>query len=304
MNKIKLMLFIILLAGGISCRQESANISEKGKAAARSIDRSHIVYNTQFEYGPITEEELNDLRNYINENTSPSQEVWFVSVYAKFQDYLRAEIYLKPEQTNGRIRKGYYLSYNSFSKKLRNTKWLSQDAVQQKFAYVQVASQDSSFDEQLGKPTQDSMFPFIVHDGFSDQEIIEIVDFVRSGPTVKPKEQTIKRANSGIDPNDIKENDYSSSLFTGSYWSSMFTSPYTQNSHPVPGEAIQYESTEIIWHPEIHSNEPIIYIERDGEFINIMTGTSEGSVSGSGQGITIKKTDDGYELVSVGIWNS
>lgn len=308
MNKIKLMLFIILLAGGISCHQESSTMSEKEKTAPRSLDRSQITYGPRLDPNWVSDKQLDDLRKYIDIMLPPSYEVWFVHVLYNRDDYLTARIYLKSEQTENRIRKGHYLGYDSMwiDIKLINPALAQSEVAKMMPEYMQVSLREIPFDAQLEPPTQDSMFPFAVPEEFSEQEITEIVDFIRSGPTVKPKEKIVKRVQviSDIDSNNIKENDYSSSLFTCPCWSSMFTSLYTQHSDPEPWETIQYESTGTIGYPETPDNKPIISIEHDGEFINIRTGSVEGVVSGGGESIIIKKTNDGYELVSIGIWYS
>jgi len=53
------------------------------------------------------------------------------------------------------------------------------------YRYWQVSRSDQPFREELTVPDE-SLLPFAVPEGFTEEEVIEIVDFLRSGPSEEP----------------------------------------------------------------------------------------------------------------------
>jgi hypothetical protein len=244
MNKIRLILGLCAVAAAVSCSKGT-----QGKVSV-VLDKNQISYGSRLEPNALTEKQLKDLGEYISKKTTPSQELWFIHVRYNQEDYLTATIYLKPQYTEGRIRKGQYFGYDSKFSKYKLTELAKKQMNYMEMElpeYMQVCFKDIPFGADLEIPPQNSLFPFNVPDGFSDEEIVEVIDFIRSGPSIKSKR-------------------------TDSYY------------------------------PETPSNSPIVSIEREGELIGVNTGSQEGPVSGGGVGMTIKKTESGYELISIGMW--
>ena len=302
-------LVVALLPIGACKRTDTEETPEAEKVVEVKgvIDESRVVYHTRFAPNELGGEELAELGDFVERMDLTAEDVWFVRVLWNGKDILTVDIYFWPESASGRIRRGKWVRYNSSS-------WLSRKEFKgirgmPEFElppvdldeYVQVSLKDAPFGDEIEIPWEAKMVPFRAPEGFSEEEIVEIVDFVRSGPTLKtePKEgfrpeprQVYRDPRIDLrhpldprgplsDPNGPEEHDVI-----------MTTTTFQE---------IDYD---VALYREIDLSLPIHKIEREGEIIEVWTGTQEGFLSGSGNSIEIRKGDDGYELVSVGMWLS
>lgn len=242
-----------------SCKNKEDHVQEKENVVSFSpasekpcIESSQIIYH-RLHHDPLNQNRLKLLSTWICD-TKPNN-VWFVRVLGSLHIFnvLRADIYFLPDYSSGRLRKGKFTRYDSFdfrdSKKALVEQGYDPNKLPKpeyrEYVYV-LPKNDTPSPNQL--PSSESLLPFTVADGFADQEIVEIIDFVR---LQKPMRMILKN---------------------------------------VP------------W--DLNDQLPIMRIWKNQGNIIIMTGTQESPLSGSGQRLTIKKTDGGYELISKTSWIS
>lgn len=237
--------------------QETVNLLSYYPAPSQScIEPSRIIYHNTLDPAPLTKNQLDELSKFVCD-TKPNN-VWFVRVLYNRQKILRAEIFFLPDTSSSRIMKGKSAYYDSqfllFPKAHldeQKANYYLKSLRPEYYEYVQVLPE--FYSPVPGDiPFNDYLLPFSVSGDFSDQEIIEIVDFMRSIPTLK---------------RDSKEG-------------------------------------RLVYPEKINSQLPIRFIERKNGQIEVMTGTLEGPESGSGECLMIKKSDGGYELISIGMWMS
>lgn len=259
---IQLIIYALLVIFCVSCSdpehqdQKMVNIlSLRPKPPLICIESKQIVYNNRLDPEPISQDQLKSLSTLVCE-TKPNH-VWFVRVLYNRKDTLRASIYFLPENSSGRIKKGkltYYDSqYYTFPEDYITKKYINynHDLKPEYYDYVQVLPElHSPVPGEI--PYIAYMLPFSVSNNLTDLEIIEIVDFIRTGPILKKEDEGSINA-------------------------------YGEKPDP---------------------NIPIMSIKKVDGNIEVRMGTLEGPLSGSGQFLTIKKTDDEYELISIGMWVS
>jgi hypothetical protein len=223
------------------------------------IESSHLFYHNHINPEPLSKEQLKILSTFVCE-TKPNH-VWFVRVLYNRRDTLNATIYFLPDYSSERLRKGKFTSYNSFfgyksPKRYLDEHGFDPNEVPKPEYYEYVDVLPKYYSPSPGQtPISDHLIPFSVSTNLSDQEIIEISDFIRFENIKKPK------------PND-------SSL-----------------------DLLEIEDVD-----PINRNLPIMLITKEGKNIKVTTGTQEGPWAGIGQILEIKKIENGYELVSIGMW--
>jgi hypothetical protein len=168
----------------VSQSQETVNLSSYYPAPSQScIEPSRIIYHNTLDPAPLSTNQLDELSKFVCD-TKPN-DVWFVRVLYNRQEILRAEIFFLPEISTSRMRKGKCAYYDSqfyaFPKEYLDT----QEVIDAKgfnpkyYDYVQVLPEIYFSVVESEIPFDDYMLPFSASDDFSDQEIIDIVDFIR-----------------------------------------------------------------------------------------------------------------------------
>jgi hypothetical protein len=256
-------------------REESSqNVRVTDTIPTVQITQDQVIYYSPNHPEPLTQVQLDELSQCASQVRPLNQSIWFVRVLLNWDTDLTARIYYMPDFSDMRIRKGKYFTYNSYGNNIKTTKESFPDnspsqansaqdtsgSIPHLFRerekpncldYIQVSKANELFSVgRIEIPPQNNMLPFGTPKGFSEQEIIGIIDFIRSEPKVT--------------------------------------------------RALHSSSAVIKIDPTL----PIENIYREGETIEIRTGTEEGRLMGGGEVIEIKMTDSGYELIHVGGWIS
>lgn len=263
MNRILLILLCALLVAASCARKQPGDtrlnigvtpdkegvLKQDLTAQEIRIMPSQVIYHPRFKPEPLTNEQSAILSRRIDSTKLDRKEVWFVRVLYNRNKDLTAKIYFMPEATSDRTRKGKYIYHRLVD--FESVGKLTEEApTPEYFEYYQVSPKQNTFGAEAAIPPQNSMLPFAAPEGFSEQEVVKIVDFVRSAPKVKLKTR--------------------------------------------PG----------LIYLQIRQNLPIMTIKRQGQIIEVKTGTQEGGLSGRGQFLEIQKTHEGYELIGVQEWVS
>lgn len=149
------------------------------------IKPSQVIYHTRLDPEPLTNKQLAWLSKYIKRARLDQKEIWFVRVILNRNQYLNAVIYFIPDITSSRIRKGKYIhcKHNPRLVSKLGEETLKFEARE----YCQVSLKEKPFTPQIEIPPQNSLLPFAVPKDFSEQEIVDIVDFILSAPKEKAK---------------------------------------------------------------------------------------------------------------------
>ncbi len=148
-----------------------------------------IVYQTKrFTPIPLTPQQIDEFLSTASKAMPKGPSVWFILVRgnSKHDGELpyNVIVYFRPDETTARFRKGRYLHldnwWNSLGIKTAPIDWTNRLK-----SYFQVSQADRPFGKKLEIP-HGSMLPFDSPEGLDDEEVIGIVDFVRSNPTHTP----------------------------------------------------------------------------------------------------------------------
>ncbi|MHC4881409.1 MAG: hypothetical protein ACYTFX_02240 [Planctomycetota bacterium] len=161
------------------------------------IQNKQIIYHRTLNPEPLNQEQLKILSAFVCD-TKPNY-VWFVRVLYNRQNMLRADIYFLPDYSLGRLRKGKVAYYDSFfgltlPKRLLEEQGFDPNEVPKPEYHEYVDVLPEYYSPSLGQiPYTDYLMPFSVSDDFTDQEIIEIVDFIRSysAENLNPYEESL-----------------------------------------------------------------------------------------------------------------
>lgn len=196
-----LLLGAACLAGG-PLRQDVTSDSESQRRPSK--DSVPIVYQSErFTPIPLTAQQIDEFLSTASKAMPKGPSVWFILVRKNREhdgdlDY-SVTAYFAPDEQAARLRKGRYLHFSSFPKLVAaainkafadQPKDASAPAIKKQETdwtkrlrnYYQVSSSNQPFDKKLEVPNG-PMLPFDAPEGFSADEIIDIVDFVRSNPT-------------------------------------------------------------------------------------------------------------------------
>lgn len=153
------------------------------------IKPSQLIYHPILNPDPLTSQQFSILSKFVDRTNLHKKDVWFVRVLYNRNNHLSAKIYFMPEVTSKRIRNGKYIHYGLTDWELLYA--LKEDRLKPEYCeYCQVSLKDKLFTTQAEIPPQNSMLPFAAPKDFSKQEIVEIVDFIRSAPKVKSETGT------------------------------------------------------------------------------------------------------------------
>ena len=254
---VRLIIYALLIMFCVSCSNNQAQ-TKTGNSEQTCIDSSKFVYHNRLQPVPLSSEQIQQISNNLREDGNKIDDIWFVRVLYCKEDIYTTDVYFQPTEQSKRIVKGKYSRYDSSwtsYKKFRESiyyKKLFGDKKIELPDYIYVAPPENSNLSNIAIPTS-KLTPFELPEGFTNQEIIEIVDFVRSGPDIKRDED------------------------------SNVTSYYPD---------------------KVDTELPIHSINKVDGKIEVQTGTQEGPLAGSGDYLIIQKTDDVYELISIGMWVS
>jgi len=159
-----------------------------------------IIYDDRLSPWPLTQAQANRVMRRAAEVCPKGHEAWFVRVRNNYvydwEMHAAAIIYFAPYETTPRIRKGWRAGYSDLFRQFRRPLGKrGQDAKRKGrrsrrpprweypsvSEYWQVSLPDKPFGEHLEVPTK-TLWPFEPPRGFTEQEVIAIVDFIRTSP--------------------------------------------------------------------------------------------------------------------------
>ena len=201
---------VVLFCGGacLACgplRQDGTSDSETQR---RPIKNSvPIVYQSErFTPIPLTPQQIDEFVSIASKAMPTGPSVWFILVRrnSKHDGELsyNVTVYFTPDETTARLRQGRYLHLSNWANKLAKViekafgerskdpsvaapKIHETDWTKRLRSYYQVSISNQPFGKELDAP-EDSLLPFDVPVGFTGDEVIDIVDFVRSDPLYTP----------------------------------------------------------------------------------------------------------------------
>ncbi len=284
MEHVKLVIFtLILITTGCSTptieydQGHNAFVDDLLGKKLPTIEHSRVVYHKRLDPAMLTDEQLGGISDYLCLTDFDIKDVWFVNVIYNNNSILKTVVYFLPEANDKRIWNGKYIHYGSYQRS-RRSKLTREQVKPHYYEYIQVAAKEKISGGQVGIPTQANLYPFPTPQGFTEDEIVGIVDFIRSDPNeimIAPRKSIMHE-----DPKKEKITAFKDSV-----------------------EAYITVTTMISMQP-IERDLPIKDISRNGDIIEVETGVQEGPLAGYGQVLEIRKTDVGYELISVGMWVS
>ena len=155
--------------------------------------------------------------------------------------------------------------------------------------YCQVSIKEKPFGRKLGVP-EGTLLPFGAPEGFTDEEIVEIVDFVRTNPGMEHKPNAIPGRLDGSKPIlFIKRGNESDRQLLG-FTAKRQAEDARKAGVPNPHEVI---------HRRLLATPDAIK-----DLINVWTGWSRGLVWGAGESIKFVKTRKSFVVLSIGFWVS
>lgn len=154
-----------------------------------------VVNTGRFIESPLSDDQIREILAEAEPITPQGTRVWFLRArrnqsYNGMLDYL-VTVYFTPNRRSERIRYGACCTIDSTITRYVNS-WLRASEKDELvpvidrnlWTYCQVSSADAPFDESLDIP-EGSLLPFTPPDKMTDAELIELVDFVRSGPNLE-----------------------------------------------------------------------------------------------------------------------
>lgn len=146
----------------------------------RNPSRPPIIYQPRVSILPLFRGQVEDIKYIVGEKTQ--REVWFILVLSHAKDSYshrsfypyRVEAYAAPDCQSGRLRRGsgVYISEDLFRTRI------------EPFSYAQVCETTEVFPPDLAPPDDLARLPFKVSGDISEEDIVEVVRFIRSGPSV------------------------------------------------------------------------------------------------------------------------
>ena len=157
------------------------------------------VFTGRFSPKPLTREQKDRVLGEAEALAPPGRVVWFIRVHRNTlqdtRDDLNVSVYFTPHEESHRIRKGRFVRFDSFRKALWGQLGLQPSG--RLSSYCQVSLADHPFDGELMTPTV-RLLPFRSPDSLNDQEIIEIVDYVRTNPVRESRRPRLYNGESPI----------------------------------------------------------------------------------------------------------
>ncbi len=144
-----------------------------------------VVYDERLRPARLTSQQMDGILSEAVPFCPKGQHVWFIWVHDNFEFsgelYCNATVYFTPTMVTSRIRKGQSIGFwqdvSSFSKRLGRPVKTREDLSD----YCQVALREKPFGQELDVPAG-TLMPFAPPKGFADDEVVEIVDFIRTNP--------------------------------------------------------------------------------------------------------------------------
>lgn len=158
-----------------------ASATTPATSPGTSVAAISIIYADTSQPDPLSESDMREILAYTYVANHAKQPVWYIHVHSSRtasgeRAPRRVTVFLTPEQTTPRLQRGYMLEANLQSLREPRQNAKGRDDLHE---YVRVSPPSQALGSKLDLPTLPT-WPFDRPKGFSDQEIIEIVDLVRT----------------------------------------------------------------------------------------------------------------------------
>lgn len=172
----------LVLVTGLACTHLLGGCSQPpatpetaaGKPGEAHSEPIQVIYDERLSPDRLTPAQLAELVKGAKPATMAGLKIWYIHVHdnsiIEGKAIWNATVFFKPDSSTGRIRKGKCQRDGPGA--------LGSGCL---FDYVQVSLPGEPFGEKL-EPPPPRLWPFMRPEGFSDEEIIEIVDFARTSP--------------------------------------------------------------------------------------------------------------------------
>jgi hypothetical protein len=171
-------------------------ISEVNEPKSTSDPR--ILYWPRLKPEPLSDEQVRRISQAV-EDIGQGRDLWFVLVLRNKENCETVHVYCVPDMQSRRVRRGM-----AFENIWGRGHFLSACT----FSYAQVSASDDPFEGHPVPPRDFALLPFALPDDFTDEELIEVVDFIRSPSARSPRVpkgddgETFRYFLFPVDPND------------------------------------------------------------------------------------------------------
>jgi len=267
MSKRGWAVFTVLLVGSIAgCQSVSeggvgAPTGAEGKPAggegtsAGAVQVVPVVYDATSPPEPLTPEQWERILKVAKEHCPKGRSIWFLWVHSNNRAYDGrvqhwTSVYYSPEKQTARLRRGSCLPTGG---------WVpAREQPPIRSEYCQVSLPSEAFGDKLSAP-QGLLLPFPAPEGFSDDEIVDVVDFVRS------LWSRGKTADDG---------------------SRVYSDEKVSEGGTVTGTRIRFGR-----------GDSILSMTRDGEVVTISVGSCQGPLAALYTVIRCVKSEGGYKVI-------
>jgi len=145
-----------------------------------------VVYDQRLDPKPLTDAQLSQIVGFTIGHLPRGLRIWYVHVHfnnvSGGNERWHVSVFFAPESTGPRVRKGRYfhLRDRMFLDAAKRPLPTPEELARQ---YVQVSLADKPFGKSLELPAE-RLWPFAAPEGFTDDELVEIVDFARTSPHI------------------------------------------------------------------------------------------------------------------------
>ena len=136
-------------------------------------DNVPVIYHPLLKPEKLQAEQLKGILDKASQSVPEHGKIWFVRVLCNEADRLdtfSAVVYYRPEYSSDRLRKGRFFCIDEDPP--------DEAAVCREYCQVSSGERDFGFDLEV--PGQDMLFPFSRGEDVSDEEVVEVVDFIGS----------------------------------------------------------------------------------------------------------------------------
>jgi len=172
--------FFLVAAADSNVSSTDSVLSPPDKAGKTPREKVPIVYDMTTRPAQLTAEQCNQILDYAEPLAPKAQRVWYIQVSKNTKSpidgnpYWKVTLYFTPETATKRLRKGKGICVSS--------DFVAKAALlapsKTPYDYVMVSLPDDPFGNDLLTPST-AVWPFARPSGFTDEEIIEVVDFAR-----------------------------------------------------------------------------------------------------------------------------
>lgn len=266
----KTLSIVLLLVASAAAFGEEAVSAKQTTSGATKKSRVPVVVHSRFECKELSNEQYEMLVAEAIEENPIEQELWFIKLTRNYRERVVATVYFKPEESTESLRKGRYFVRDELYEVSKAFRERAKDGgiiPRELPLYCQVSLKNKLFKKDQTETPTGTLLPFPLPSNIKDEELVELVDFVRSSPARNgPARGTLE-------------------LVYG----------------PDGGQIIGVQpAREKVTGPE--DTAPFVSIElKDSEF-EVLMGHHEGPMSGIGNMLTIKRTDEAFVVVGAGEW--